>query len=98
MLKETETEETIVSFVTFLSLVAFQLGKPRPPAPPPPRWLHLYTLVTLLRPWIKRLTTIISAWWLRTSIKFNGQEFEEIRRSIGSMETFKQVRISPSTK
>ena len=26
MLKETETEETIVFFVTFLSLVAFQLG------------------------------------------------------------------------
>ena len=27
MLKETETEETIVFFVTFLSLVAFQLGE-----------------------------------------------------------------------
>ena len=26
MLKETETEETIVIFVTFLSLLAFQLG------------------------------------------------------------------------
>ena len=26
MLKETETEETIVFFVTFLSFVAFQLG------------------------------------------------------------------------
>ena len=26
MLKETETEETIVFFVTFFSLVAFQLG------------------------------------------------------------------------
>ena len=26
MLKETEAEETTVSFVTFLSLVAFQLG------------------------------------------------------------------------
>ena len=28
MLKETKTEETIVFFVTFLSLVAFQLGGP----------------------------------------------------------------------
>ena len=33
MLKETETEETIVFFVTFLSLVAFQLGG-RAPLPP----------------------------------------------------------------
>ena len=34
MLKETETEETIVSFVTFLSLVAFQLRWPAPRATP----------------------------------------------------------------
>ena len=34
MLKETETEETIVFFVTFLSLVAFQ-SEGEPPAPPP---------------------------------------------------------------
>ena len=33
MLKETETEEKIVFFVTFLSLVAFQLGAwPGPPS------------------------------------------------------------------
>ena len=39
MLKETETEETIVFFVTFLSLVAFQLrGGPGPLGPP---WLRL---------------------------------------------------------
>ena len=31
MLKETETEKTIVFFVTFLSLFAFQLGPPPPP-------------------------------------------------------------------
>ena len=37
MLKETQTEETIVFFVTFLSLGAFQLGG-GPPAPP---WLRL---------------------------------------------------------
>ena len=35
MLKEAETEVTIVFFVTFLSLVAFQLGGAGPPAPPP---------------------------------------------------------------
>ena len=34
MLKETKTKETIVFFVTFLSLVAFQLGGPGPPGPP----------------------------------------------------------------
>ena len=34
MLKETETEETIVFFVTFfLSLVAFQFGEPGLPPP-----------------------------------------------------------------
>ena len=35
MLKETETEETIVFFVTFLSLVAFQLGGGWAPRAPP---------------------------------------------------------------
>ena len=34
MLKETETEETIVFFVSFLSLVAFQLGGLAPLATP----------------------------------------------------------------
>ena len=36
MLKKTETEETIVFFVTFLSLVAFQLRGGRAPCPSPP--------------------------------------------------------------
>ena len=37
MVEETEPEETIVFFVTFLSLVTFQLGGgvPGPPEPPP---------------------------------------------------------------
>ena len=35
MLKETETEETIVFFVTILSLVGFQSGGGRAPCPPP---------------------------------------------------------------
>ena len=34
LVKETETEETIVFFVTFLSLVAFQLGGVGPGPPP----------------------------------------------------------------
>ena len=33
MLKETDTKETIVFFVTFLSLVAFQLGGGSGPLP-----------------------------------------------------------------
>ena len=56
------------------------------------------TLVTLFRPWIRRFTMIISAWWLRTSSKFSGQEFAEIYRNIGSSETTKQVWIFPITK
>ena len=32
------------------------------------------TLVSLLRPWIRRFTMIISAWWLRTSSKFMWEE------------------------
>ena len=35
MLKETKTEETIVFFVKFLSLVSFQLGGARAPWAPP---------------------------------------------------------------
>ena len=34
ILKETETEETILFFVTFLSLAEIQLGVGRAPAPP----------------------------------------------------------------
>ena len=34
MVKETETAETIVFFVTFSSFVVFQLWEPRPPSPP----------------------------------------------------------------
>ena len=37
MLKETQTEETIVFFVTFLSLGAFQLGG----GPPPPGYAYV---------------------------------------------------------
>ena len=46
LLKEFETEETIGFFVTFLSLVAFQLGVPGPYAP----WLHLWDRLLLLKP------------------------------------------------
>ena len=41
MLKETETEETIVFFVTFLSLVAFQLGGGPPALLPPPGYAYV---------------------------------------------------------
>ena len=52
------------------------------------------TLVTLLRPWIRRFTMIISAWWLRTTANY-GQEFEKLRRNIGSQEALTQVRLRP---
>ena len=41
------------------------------------------TLATLLRPWIRRITMIISAWWLRTNSKFSGQEF---KKSLGTLD------------
>ena len=43
MLKVTKTKETIVFFVTFLSLVAFQLRGTRAP------WLRLWTLKSKLK-------------------------------------------------
>ena len=46
------------------------------------------TLV-LLRSLIRHFTMIISAWWLRSSSKFSGQELEEINWYVGSMETLK---------
>ena len=52
-------------------------------------------LVTLLHPWIRRFTIIISAWWLRTSSKLT---WEEVKASAGKLEkwsTPKQVRIRP---
>ena len=39
MLKETETEETIVFFYEIFIIGTFQLGGPGPPGPPP--WLRL---------------------------------------------------------
>ena len=36
---------------------------------------------------------IISARWLRTSSKFEGQKFEEIQRNIESLETPQQLEI-----
>ena len=64
------------------------------------RFLRFYcltrTLVTLWRPWMRRFTIIISAWCLRTSSKFSGQEFEEIHQYIGSLETPKQVQSCKS--
>ena len=45
-------------------------------------WGSTCTLVTLLRPWIRRFTMIISARWLQTGSKFSGQEFEEIQKPV----------------
>ena len=41
----------------------------------------------LLRPWTKRFAMIITAWWLRTSSIFSGQEFEKMHMNFGSLET-----------
>ena len=51
VLKKTKPEETIVFLVTFLSLVAFQLGWEwggGPPAPPPPGYAYAELTLKLL--------------------------------------------------
>ena len=49
VLKETETEKTIVFFVTFLSLVAFQLRGGRAPwGPPGYAYVCIYIYILLL--------------------------------------------------
>ena len=53
------------------------------------------TLVTLLRPWIRRLTIITSAWWLRTSSKFTWEEVKTSTGKLGKWSTPKRVRICP---
>ena len=40
-----------------------------------------------LGPWNQTLNNDYLCWWLRTSSKFNGQEFEEIRWNIESSKT-----------
>ena len=41
---------------------------------------------------------IISAWWLRTSSKFSGQEFEEIHRNIGKIRWSPKKKVSTEIK
>ena len=53
------------------------------------------TVVTLLRPWIRRFTIIISAWWLRTSSKFTWEEVKTSTGKLGKWSTPKRVRIRP---
>ena len=53
------------------------------------------TLVTLLRPWIRRFSMIISAWWLRTSSKFTREEVKTSTGKLGKWSTPKRVRIHP---
>jgi len=48
-----------------------------------------------LRPWIKRFTMIISAWWLRTSSKFSGKKSKNNRKT-RKWTTPKRVRIRPN--
>ena len=63
MLKETETDETVDFFVTFLSLVAFQFGGD--PGPLGPLWLRFAPwrrawIVTSMRSKINFATTVNS--------------------------------------
>ena len=46
-----------------------------------------WSVVTLLRPWIRPFTMIIYAWLLRRSNKFTGQKVKEIHGNIESLET-----------
>ena len=47
---------------------------------------------------LQYFTMMISAWWLRTSNNFSGQEFEKMHRNFGSPVTPKQLQIPPTTK
>jgi len=49
---------------------------------------------TMLRPWIRRFTMIISAWWLRTSRKLSGKMSKK-KRKTRKWKTPKRVRIRP---
>ena len=53
MLKETKTQETIVLFVTFLSLVAFQLEGARAPSAPLATPMLEAIIKLKLKTWIK---------------------------------------------
>ena len=64
MQKETETEETIGFFVTFLSLVKFQLGRGGPPTP-----LPLAKSMLQVRKTEKVLANFLQCFW-RFSTKF----------------------------
>ena len=57
------------------------------------------SLITLLRPWIRRIK-IISAWWFRTSSKLSKQKFEETIENLNfeSSETTKCYWILDTTR
>ena len=55
-------------------------------------------LVTLLRPWIRRLSLLDGFEQAANSADKNSKKFTEILRNIGSSKTPKQVRIPPITK
>ena len=63
MQKEPETEETIIFFVTFLSLIAFQLGRPGPLGLPfgyayVRKYLHSITLGLFCVSWLSGNTRV----------------------------------------
>ena len=47
----------------------------------------IYTLVTLLQPWIRRFTMIICAWWLRHAANLRGKK-SYVNRKISKMVNF----------
>ena len=65
MLKE--TEETIVFFVTFLSLVAFQLRRGRPPS--------VLNVIRFLSSLIAKMTTILSNFQQKFALGRSFQHF-----------------------
>ena len=53
------------------------------------------TMITLLRPWIRRFAIIISAWWFRASSEFTWEEVKTSAGKLGKWSTPKRVRIRP---
>jgi len=48
---------------------------------------------TLLRPWIRHFTILISAWWLRTSSKLSGKKSKETTGKLGNGQFLSRYRF-----
>ena len=92
MLNETETEETIVFFVTFLSIVAFQLGEGAGPCPLPPGYAHdLNSLTAASKKTSSKLTLPVNFYYLFTKSDLKVETNIVLERGICVITIYGQV-------